>query len=62
MSRSLWLLLGALLAAALGPLLLGGSGLFERLRSFPGGLLILMFGMILLCWNLNALRLRLLLG
>jgi uncharacterized protein (TIRG00374 family) len=62
MSRSLWLLLGALLAAALVPLLLGGSGLFERLRSFPGGLLILMFGMILLCWNLNALRLRLLLG
>ncbi|WP_287030763.1 lysylphosphatidylglycerol synthase transmembrane domain-containing protein [Pseudomonas sp. UBA6310] len=62
MSRSLWLLLGALLGAALVPLLLGGSGLFERLRTFPGGTLALMFAMILLCWNLNALRLRLLLG
>jgi uncharacterized protein (TIRG00374 family) len=62
MSRGLWLLLGALLTAALVPLLLGGSGLFQRLLAFPSGLLILMFGMILLCWNLNALRLRLLLG
>lgn len=62
MNRGLWLLAGALGAAALIPLLLGGTGLVERLRAFPGGLLVLMFGMILLCWNLNALRLRLLLG
>lgn len=60
--RGLWLLCGALLTATLVPLLLGGSELFQRLLAFPSGLLLLMFGMILLCWNLNALRLRLLLG
>ena len=62
MSRRWWLLLGALMGAALIPLLLGGSGLFERLRRFPGDLLLLMLGMILLGWYLNAVRLRLLLG
>ncbi|WP_313023897.1 lysylphosphatidylglycerol synthase transmembrane domain-containing protein [Pseudomonas lopnurensis] len=62
MNRRWWLLLGALLAAALIPLLLGGSGLFERLWRFPASLLVTMLGMILLGWYLNALRLRLLLG
>lgn len=57
-----WILAGALLGAALVPLLLGGTGLFERLRSFPGSLLAIMLGMVVLGWNLNALRLRLLLG
>ncbi|KHO66087.1 lysylphosphatidylglycerol synthase transmembrane domain-containing protein [Pseudomonas flexibilis] len=61
MKRGLWLLACALLAAALVPLLLGGSGLWERLRTFPPGLLLAMLGMILVGWNLNALRLRLLL-
>jgi uncharacterized protein (TIRG00374 family) len=62
MSRGLWLLLCALLAAALIPLLFGGGELWNRLRAFPPGLLLIMLGMIVLCWNLNALRLRLLLG
>ena len=62
MSRGWWLLLGALLVAGLVPLLLGGSGLFERLRTFPPGLLLAMLGMIGLGWYLNALRLRLLIG
>lgn len=61
MSRGLWLLPGALLAALLIPLLFGGAGLWHQLRDFPGGLLFGMLVMILLCWNLNALRLRLLL-
>lgn len=62
MSRRWWLLLGALVMAALVPLLLGGSGLFERLRVFPLWLLLTMLGMIVLGWYLNALRLRLLVG
>ena len=62
MSRRWWLLAGALLVAALVPILLGGSGLFERLRGFPLGLLLTMLGMIVVGWYLNALRLRLLVG
>lgn len=61
MSRLGWLL-AALLMAALVPALLGGSELLPRLRNFPPGLLLALFAMILLCWTLNALRLRLLLG
>lgn len=62
MSRGGWLLLGALLVAGMVPLLLGGSGLSQRLLSFPPGLLLTMLGMIVLGWYLNALRLRLLVG
>lgn len=62
MSRRWWLLAGALLIAALVPLLLGGSELFERLLRFPPGLLVVMLGMIVLGWYLNAFRLRLLIG
>ncbi|MBX9406114.1 flippase-like domain-containing protein [Pseudomonas baetica] len=61
MSRGLVLLLG-LLAAALIPLLLGGSGIWARLQNFPLQWLLIMFAMILLCWGINTLRLRLLLG
>lgn len=57
-----WWLLGALLVAGLVPLLLGGTGLLERLLSFPPGLLLAMLGMIALGWYLNAVRLRLLVG
>nr|MBF0683711.1 flippase-like domain-containing protein [Pseudomonas sp.] len=58
-----WRLLAAALAGAvLIPLLLGGSGLFERLRHFPLELLALMLGMIVLGWYFNAVRLRLLVG
>lgn len=61
MKRAAWLLAG-LLAAFLIPLVLGGGETFQRLRSFPLDLLLVMFGMILVCWGLNTLRLRLLLG
>lgn len=61
MNRIGWLL-AALLMAALVPALLGGSELLPRLRNFPPGLLLALFGMIVLCWVLNSLRLRLLLG
>lgn len=61
MSRGWWLL-GALLVAGLVPLLLGGTGLSQRLLSFPPGLLMTMLGMIGLGWYLNAVRLRLLVG
>lgn len=62
MSRRWWLLACGLLMAALVPILLGGSDLFERLRGFPLGLLLTMLGMIVVGWYLNALRLRLLIG
>lgn len=61
MKRIAWLVVG-LLAAVLIPFLLGGGDIFQRLRSFPFPLLMAMFGMIILCWGLNTLRLRLLLG
>ncbi|KAA0974866.1 lysylphosphatidylglycerol synthase transmembrane domain-containing protein [Pseudomonas sp. ANT_H12B] len=56
------LLFVALLAAVLIPLLLGGNETWSRLQSFPLKGLVIMFGMILLCWVVNTLRLRLLLG
>ena len=61
MKRIAWLAVG-LLAAILIPLLLGGGDIFQRLRSFPFPLLMAMFGMIIVCWGLNTLRMRLLLG
>ena len=61
MSRTLLLLVG-LLAAVLIPLLLGGSEIGSRLSGFALPWLLIMFGMILLCWGVNTLRLRLLLG
>ncbi|AIN56802.1 lysylphosphatidylglycerol synthase transmembrane domain-containing protein [Pseudomonas soli] len=61
MTRLGWLGL-ALLLAVLVPALLGGSELLPRLQSFAPGLMMLLLGMILLCWTINAIRLRLLLG
>ncbi|MNG98996.1 hypothetical protein D3C81_729290 [compost metagenome] len=61
MNRLGWLGL-ALLFAVLVPTLLGGSELLPRLRAFDRGLLLTLLGMILLCWMINAVRLRLLLG
>ncbi|MGY3015794.1 uncharacterized protein (TIRG00374 family) [Pseudomonas sp. TE6283] len=61
MKRLGWLAL-ALLLAMLVPTLLGGSNLLPRLRAFDAGLMLLLLAMILLCWILNAARLRLLLG
>jgi uncharacterized protein (TIRG00374 family) len=61
MRRLGWLGL-ALLLALLVPALLGGSDLLARLSRFPLRLLLLLLGMILLCWLINTARLRLLLG
>ena len=61
MSRLGWLGLALLLAVSV-PALLGGRDLLPRLQSFAPGLMALLLAMILLCWTLNALRLRLLLG
>jgi len=61
MNRLGWLGLALLLAVSV-PALLGGRDLLPRLQSFAPGLMALLLGMILLCWTLNALRLRLLLG
>ncbi|MBF8733285.1 MULTISPECIES: lysylphosphatidylglycerol synthase transmembrane domain-containing protein [Pseudomonas] len=61
MSRLGWLGL-ALLLALLVPTLLGGSDLLTRLRAFAPSLMAVLLGMILLCWVINAVRLRLLLG
>lgn len=61
MNRGILLVIG-LLAAVLIPWLLGGSETWSRLSGFPLSGLLVMFAMILLCWVLNTLRLRLLLG
>ncbi|MBF8742678.1 lysylphosphatidylglycerol synthase transmembrane domain-containing protein [Pseudomonas guariconensis] len=61
MNRLGWLGL-ALLVAVSVPALLGGGDLLPRLQSFAPGLMAILLGMILLCWMINALRLRLLLG
>ncbi|RAR59735.1 uncharacterized protein (TIRG00374 family) [Onishia taeanensis] len=56
------LLILALLMAALIPLLLDGMAPFAALLDFPLTQLALMLSLVLGCWNLNALRLRLLLA
>jgi uncharacterized protein (TIRG00374 family) len=61
MSRIILLLIG-LLAAVLIPTLVGGSETWSRLSGFPRTWLLIMFGMIVLCWLVNSLRLSLLLG
>ncbi|MBT2374177.1 lysylphosphatidylglycerol synthase transmembrane domain-containing protein [Pseudomonas fluorescens] len=61
MNRLIWLFV-ALLAALLIPLWLGGNEIGARLQQFPRPLLLVMFGMIGLCWLINTLRIRLLLG
>jgi uncharacterized protein (TIRG00374 family) len=55
-------LLAALLIALLIPLFMGGTEMFHRLRNFPLSLLLAMFGMVLVGWCANTMRLRLLLG
>ncbi|MGO1395692.1 MAG: lysylphosphatidylglycerol synthase transmembrane domain-containing protein [Halomonas sp.] len=58
---------GVMIALALvTPLLLtawlGGAEALQRVKHFPLGLLSLMLVMAFICWNLNAARLRLMLG
>ena len=62
MNRALWLLGAGLVMVIAIPLVLGGSGLGGQLRQFPLDTFLLMLGMIVMCWNLNAGRLRLLLA
>jgi len=61
MNRFGWLAL-ALAGAMLVPMLLGGSELWPRLMAFDPSLLLTLLGMILLCWVINAMRLRPTLG
>ncbi|EPC02579.1 hypothetical protein L861_09550 [Litchfieldella anticariensis FP35 = DSM 16096] len=61
-SRYVILLATALAVTLLVPLALGGTGLLDTLAIFPGSQLVYMLGLVLVCWNLNALRLRLLLA
>lgn len=61
MSRLAWFA-AALLVALLIPLWLGGSEALLQIRGFPAPLLLALFAMIILCWLLNAARLRLLLA
>lgn len=61
--RRHWILL-LVAAVALGaaiPALMGGTGMFEKLLRMPARGLALLFFMIFIGWNLNALRLRLML-
>jgi uncharacterized protein (TIRG00374 family) len=61
MRRLIWLLL-ALMVALVIPVWLGGGETVARLRQFPLPPLLAMFAMIIGCWLINSLRLRLLLG
>jgi uncharacterized protein (TIRG00374 family) len=61
MKRCLWLAAALLVAIGI-PLLLGGSDALGQLQRFPLPLAALLLGMIILCWGINSIRLRLLLG
>ncbi|MFG6175690.1 YbhN family protein [Halomonas sp. THAF12] len=56
-----WLAVALVLASAV-PLMVGGRDALAALGDFPLGLLAGMLALVALCWNLNALRLRLLLA
>ena len=62
MRRSLALVAFGLLLGLGIPLLYGGSGLFQRLATFPLHLLGVVLTMIFIGWNFNARRLRIMLG
>ncbi|MCK2041752.1 flippase-like domain-containing protein [Chromohalobacter sp. TMW 2.2308] len=62
MKRLVILLIIGLVAAISIPLLFGGRALFGELAAFPLQQLALMLLLIVICWNINALRLRLLLA
>ncbi|WP_296256678.1 MULTISPECIES: lysylphosphatidylglycerol synthase transmembrane domain-containing protein [unclassified Pseudomonas] len=61
MKRLVWLAI-VLLLALLIPLFMGGMDMLHRLRNFPLPLFLAMFGMVLVGWCANTMRLRLLLG
>ncbi|MDL4864430.1 TIGR00374 family protein, partial [Halomonas elongata] len=60
MARWGWLGLALSMALAV-PWMLGGQDILGTLAEFPLDILGLMLVMVVACWNLNALRLRLLL-
>ncbi|MDV6319613.1 lysylphosphatidylglycerol synthase transmembrane domain-containing protein [Chromohalobacter sp. HP20-39] len=62
MKRLVILLVIGLAAAISIPLLFGGRALFGELAAFPLQQLAFMLLLIVICWNINALRLRLLLA
>ncbi|QEL10719.1 flippase-like domain-containing protein [Kushneria phosphatilytica] len=62
MNRTIWLLLAGLVAVLAIPILLGGSGLIHQLAGFPLWLFAMMLGMILVCWFINGLKLKVLLA
>ncbi len=63
MKQRYWLLAFLSLGLSFGiPLLLGGPDLLPVLARLEPRWLLLLLGMILVCWNLNACRLRLLAG
>lgn len=57
-----WWLAAALVLALAVPLMIGGRDALTALGDFPPGRLSGMLALVVLCWNLNALRLRLLLA
>lgn len=59
--RWAWLALALVLASAV-PMLIGGRAALAALADFPLSRLLTMLALVGLCWNLNALRLRLLLA
>lgn len=61
MKRLVWLA-AVLVLALMIPLFMGGTDMFHRLRNFPPSLFLAMFGMVLVGWCANTMRLRLLLG
>lgn len=56
------LLLAALVAPLLMTVVVGGRDALSQIQQFPLGLLVTMLAIALLCWNLNAARLRLMLN
>jgi uncharacterized protein (TIRG00374 family) len=60
--KRLFWLAAVLVLALLIPLFMGGMDMFHRLRNFPLPLFLAMFGMVLVGWCANTMRLRLLLG
>jgi uncharacterized protein (TIRG00374 family) len=60
--KRLFWLVALLVLALLIPLFMGGMDMFHRLRNFPLPLFLAMFGMVLVGWCANTMRLRLLLG
>ncbi|MGJ8526715.1 hypothetical protein LMG33818_002471 [Halomonadaceae bacterium LMG 33818] len=62
MFRTLLLLLAGLVLVISIPLFLGGHELWRELLHFPTHLLLVMIGMIFVCWFLNAAKLKVLLA